>query len=142
MTTQLIDAAKALLADIASNPAVPQFSFVATGRVLDLRAAVEAAEKQPVQEPVGSLTVRRPRGNDSMVNIDLDYLSGLPNGTYSVYAAPVAQQEAKPLSDEQIVEIMRDGNNCNYNDEAEHVSFARAIEAAHGIKSPELGVKP
>ena len=47
MTQQLSDAAKELLADIASNPAVPPFSFVATGRVLDLRAAVEAAEKRP-----------------------------------------------------------------------------------------------
>ena len=33
------------------------------------------------------------------------------------------------VTDADIVAVMRDGNNCNYNDEAEHIQFARAILA-------------
>ena len=36
---------------------------------------------------------------------------------------------AADLTDEQIVAVMRDGYNCRYNDEADHIDFARAIIA-------------
>ena len=31
-------------------------------------------------------------------------------------------------TDAEIVALMRDGNNCNYNDEGEHIDFARAAQ--------------
>ena len=34
--------------------------------------------------------------------------------------------DTKP-TDAEIVELMRDGYNCRYNDEADHVDFARAV---------------
>ena len=41
------------------------------------------------------------------------------------------EMEAQPadVTDAHIVAVMRDGNNCNYNDEADHIQFARAILA-------------
>lgn len=33
-------------------------------------------------------------------------------------------------TDAEIVSLMRDGNNCNYNDEAEHIDYARAVHTA------------
>ena len=33
------------------------------------------------------------------------------------------------ISDDEIISIMRNGLNCRYNDEADHIDFARAIEA-------------
>jgi len=41
-------------------------------------------------------------------------------------SAPVAQPEP---TDEQIIAVMRDGYRCNYNDNSEHIEFARAILA-------------
>ena len=35
-------------------------------------------------------------------------------------------------TDAEIVTLMRDGNNCNYNDENEHIDFARAVLAKWG----------
>ena len=35
-------------------------------------------------------------------------------------------------TDAEIVSLMRDGNNCNYNDEAEHIDYARAVLAKWG----------
>ena len=35
-------------------------------------------------------------------------------------------------TDAEIVALMRDGNNCNYNDEGEHIDFARAVLARWG----------
>jgi len=39
-------------------------------------------------------------------------------------------------TDAEIVELMRDGNNCRYNDEADHVEFARAVLAKWGTPAP------
>ena len=39
-------------------------------------------------------------------------------------------------SDAEIVELMRDGNNCRYNDEADHIDFARAVLAKWGTPQP------
>ncbi len=48
----------------------------------------------------------------------------------------------QPLpTDAEIVALMRDGNNCNYNDEAEHIDFARAVLTKWGTPAP-VGVEP
>jgi hypothetical protein len=39
-------------------------------------------------------------------------------------------------TDAEIVALMRDGNNCNYNDEGEHIDFARAVLAKWGTPAP------
>ena len=60
------------------------------------------------------------------------------NKTHEVIAA-IRAELAKPsavpvpLSDAQIVNTMRDGFNCRYNDWGDHIDFTRAIERAHGI---------
>ena len=39
-------------------------------------------------------------------------------------------------SDAEIIELMRDGYNCRYNDEADHIEFARAVLAKWGTPRP------
>ena len=43
-------------------------------------------------------------------------------------------------SDAEIIELMRDGYNCRYNDEADHIEFARAVLAKWGTPTP-VGVE-
>ena len=40
------------------------------------------------------------------------------------------------VTDEQIVSVMRDGNNCQHNDEADHIQFAREILALRPVQVP------
>lgn len=47
-----------------------------------------------------------------------------------------AQASQVDVTDAEIVAVMRDGNNCNYNDEAEHIQFARAILALRPAAVP------
>lgn len=42
------------------------------------------------------------------------------------------------VTDAEIVAVMRDGNNCNYNDETEHIQFARAILALRPERVPMI----
>ena len=39
-------------------------------------------------------------------------------------------------TDAEIVALMRDGYNCRYNDEADHIDFARAVLAKWGTPQP------
>ena len=39
-------------------------------------------------------------------------------------------------TDAEIVALMRDGYNCRYNDEADHIEFARAVLAKWGTPQP------
>ena len=39
-------------------------------------------------------------------------------------------------SDAEIIELMRDGYNCRYNDEADHIEFARAVLAKWAATQP------
>ena len=39
-------------------------------------------------------------------------------------------------SDAEIIELMRDGYNCRYNDEADHIEFARAVLAKWEAPQP------
>jgi hypothetical protein len=53
-----------------------------------------------------------------------------------------AQATQADVTDADIVAVMRDGNNCNYNDEAEHIQFARAILALRPAAVPMTGWHP
>jgi hypothetical protein len=53
----------------------------------------------------------------------------VPVGT-KLYTTPPKRQ---PLTEEEIIRIMQDEINVNYNCWADHIEFARAIEKAHGI---------
>ena len=44
-------------------------------------------------------------------------------------------------TDAEIVALMRDGYNCRYNDEADHIDFARAVLTKWGTPAP-VGVEP
>ena len=44
-------------------------------------------------------------------------------------------------SDAEIIELMRDGYNCRYNDEQDHIDFARAVLAKWGTQ-PQAGAVP
>ena len=57
----------------------------------------------------------------------VDFVIGMLTAPHT---SPQPPAEVPMLSDEEILNVMRDGNNCNYNDEAEHIDFARSIEAA------------
>jgi hypothetical protein len=48
-------------------------------------------EKQPAQEPVGSLNITSYKG---LGNYDFDYVGKLPDGTYSVYTTPPQEQQS------------------------------------------------
>jgi hypothetical protein len=83
--------------------------------------AIKAHEaKQEYGEPVGEV-IRLSVGGD------VDWFSFVPEVGTLLYTAP---QQRKPLTDEQIKAIRVD---CG-NPLAIHIEFARAIEAAHGIK--------
>jgi hypothetical protein len=96
--------------------------------------AIDALKQldKPEQEPVGSLSVRYHRGCKSMTNTDFDYNGDLPEGDYELYTTP---PQRKSLTDEQINDL---GVVCGVVPEEfwseAHIEFARAIEAAHGIK--------
>ena len=82
--------------------------------------ALSKALEQPEQELVGE--VLNERG-------EIDYISYVPPvGTRLYTTLPAAQR--KPLTDEQIEEIWVE-HGCEGEDAC---GFARAIEAAHGIK--------
>ena len=83
---------------------------------------------------------------------DIGYREGAMRRQQAGDNAPVAQQEVKPLSGEQLRDIARTYKSNDQQRMRDHwdlfVDFARAIEAAHGIKSlelpaesPELGAK-
>ena len=39
-------------------------------------------------------------------------------------------------TDAELVAVMRDGYNCRYNDEQDHINFARAVLAKWGTPQP------
>jgi hypothetical protein len=54
----------------------------------------------PVQEPIGSLSVRYFRGSKAMTNTDFDYTGDLPEGDYELYTAPPQREWVGLTSDE------------------------------------------
>jgi hypothetical protein len=67
-----------------------------------------------------------------------EILQAAPVGT-KLYAAPVAQPQAVPLTDEQIRDI---GNSLPPEHRFHGKAFARAIEAAHGIAAAPTPPQP
>jgi len=51
--------------------------------------AIKQARAAPAQEPVGTLNINSYKG---LGNYDFDYFGSLPDGTYSVYTTPPAQE--------------------------------------------------
>ena len=88
------------------------------------------AIKQEQGEPVGYLEIDDIESQreypHNCRNVNLWYESG--EGLVAVYTHP---PQRKPLTDEQILNVARDHYNPHQRPE---ISFARAIEAAHGIK--------
>ena len=93
--------------------------FEITGEVLykETFTAIKEALAQPEQEPVAWM-------NDMGTHIDLN-VSG--RGT-PLYTTP---PQRKPLTDEEIILIVAE---CASSHQHTDIHFARAIEAAHGIK--------
>lgn len=80
---------KADLARLLNCEDEPRWKWIVL-EVSTLIAELEAARKQ---EPIGSVTVQRWRGIDSMINTDFDAVQNLPDGTYQCYASPVPAQQ-------------------------------------------------
>lgn len=89
---------------------------VAAGRAMTI--AMLKSEQYPVGQVINE------RG-------EVDWISFVPNAGTELYASSPAQR--KPLTDEEIENIIPDDDTPMSLGEA-FVKFARAIEAAHGIK--------
>ncbi len=86
-------------------------------------------EPEDEQEPVAWGDVKiRPDGKRYCRAIATTDQSNL--GYAPLYTAPPKRQ---PLTDEEIIRIMQDEINVNYNCWADHIAFCRAVEQAHGI---------
>ena len=78
--------------------------------------------KQPEQEPVAWLY------RDAWGTMKLSQVTPPPVGAFPVYTAP---PQRKPLPDEEIEVLAKKHNGIYYDCD---ITFARSIEAAHGIK--------
>lgn len=101
----------------------PSFDVDAVNKAID---AIDEALAQPEQEPVGlieSLKIAQPCCGE----YETCWRPCTPRGKF------LGQRDAqrKPLTDEEILSIARDHYNPHQRAE---ISFAKAIEAAHGIK--------
>ena len=96
-------------------------------RPIETRDAIKAALAQPEQEPVGQLLEETyGRGEIMWFN--------KPKDQSMLYTTP---PQRKPLSDEEIYSLADSLEIWNEDDEEwilDPNTFARAIEAAHGIK--------
>ena len=95
----------------------------------DLIATLESALEQPEQEPVAWTTM--PDADDWM------FVSGtekppLPGEWHPLYTHPPRRE---PLSNEELDRLWREPMSADW----EHREYARAVEAAHGIKENITG---
>ena len=115
----------------------PRFTKVSEAKEI-LRRAIEQAKEQELPAAVygycpkcgakGVMRERRPNGNDTCAN---GHVYPSSEFTYRPLATN-AQPTQAPLTDEQIKGIYED---CDAPTSGEFIlAFARAIEAAHGIK--------
>ena len=81
-------------------------------------------KREPEQEPVAWIY------RDSWGTMKLSQVTPPPVGAFPVYTAPT---QRKPLTDEEISDLWCKVSNTDFVTADTHV-FARAIEAAHGIK--------
>ena len=109
--------------------------------------AIDALVEQPAQqEPVAWKLVPREPTHEMLKAMDECSKEGYDERLYaghaaSVYmaavdAAPTPPAQRKPLTDEEIILIVAD---CASSHQHTDIHFARAIEAAHGIKEKNNG---
>ena len=101
--------------------------------VADAIIAIKEALAQPEQEPVAWM-------NDMGTHIDLN-VSGRGTPLYTTSSKRPSRSDIKPLTDEEITDAVREADfdwhyGWTLDDEEPNrfTKFARAIEAAHGIK--------
>jgi hypothetical protein len=92
------------------------------------RDAVESLAKQEQGEPVATIRITQEGSTRTIDNHFADCVRDWPDGEYTLYTTP--QPAQKPLTDEGIGAILEDVNAYG----TRLYTFARAIEAAHGIK--------
>ena len=88
--------------------------------------AIKEALAQPEQEPVAIL--HRYPSKCRMTVEYTDEITEVREGSWPLYTTP---PQSKPLTDEEIILIVAD---CASSHQHTDIHFARAIEAAHGIK--------
>ena len=116
-------------------------SIALTMPKIDLRkeaiAALREALAQPQQEPVAEVQVKMTGGNagiSTVIREILDPLREPLSPGEKLYTSPPAR---KPLTYEQVEEVWMAYEKARPKNSSNHESrlqFARAIEAAHGIK--------
>jgi hypothetical protein len=99
-----------------------------------LRAAIKqalAAPAQPEQEPVAHCKVRPLRGDESFPKVEIDWVNQPVPGP--LFTTP---PQRKPLTNGEIYTAYITATNQTLRAQDERLAFvfARAIEAAHGIK--------
>ena len=99
-----------------------------------LRAAIKqalAAPAQPEQEPVAHCKVRPLRGDESFPKVEIDWVNQPVPGP--LFTTP---PQRKPLTNVEIYTSYITATNQTLRAQDERLAFvfARAIEAAHGIK--------
>jgi hypothetical protein len=93
------------------------------------RKALRERLAQPEQEPVANIRIWHKNGEQHAELWNWDKgIETLPDGNYDLYTAP---PQRKPLTDEEIEVLAKKHNGIYYDCD---ITFARAIEAAHGIK--------
>jgi hypothetical protein len=94
--------------------------------------AIKEALAQPEQEPVAWITEWEGQYSSGKI---LDYIAHTRGGKVEytpLYTTPPqrpSRSDIKPLTDEEIYDMYNEPRS-----DAEMIAFARAIEAAHGIK--------
>ena len=88
--------------------------------------AIKEALAQPEQEPVAIL--HRYPSKCRMTVEYTDEITEVREGSWPLYTTP---PQRKPLTDEEIILIVAE---CASSHQHTDIHFARAIEAAHGIK--------
>jgi hypothetical protein len=101
----------------------------------DAERALDAALEQPEQEPVAWACFKNGQLQTELVGTEADVdfwcasdepeMQGMVKG--ALYTAP---PQRKPLSDEELDRLWREPMSADW----EHREYARAVEAAHGIK--------
>ena len=107
---------------------VRRFEPVASGEAegVEFVPLVRFAE-QPAQQHVLEVRVWRDKNHDQ--HAEFRGYDKLPDGEHVFYTSPQPAQPSKPLTDEQIMEMFNKVSGVVWISD-----FARAIEAAHGIK--------
>ena len=97
-----------------------------------VRWKINEALAQPQQEPVAKIEITRCKFTGELESWTFaERPRNAPAGTYYVYTTPQPAQR-QPLTDEEVETVWRSVQANDFHDCVK--PFARAIEAAHGIK--------